>query len=204
MKLYFSPGACSLSPHIVLLEAGLPFQLEQVDLHGTKKTKGGVDYATINPKGAVPALQLDDGQVLTEGAAIVQYLADHKPEAQLAPAAGTMERYRLQEWLNYIASELHKGFSPLFSRTNSDEVKQAAGAALAVRLDYVAGRLAGKQFLLGDRFSVADAYLFTVLSWSRLVGIDLAKWPTLRAYHEGLQARPAVKAALATEKAARS
>ena len=204
MKLYFSPGACSLSPHIVLLEAGLPFELEQVDLKGSKKTRSGVDFSTINPKGAVPALHLDDGQVLTEGAVIVQYLADHKPESQLAPAAGSMERYRLQEWLNYIASEIHKGFSPLFSKTNSEEMKQAVKTLLAGKFDYLVTQLEGKQFLLSEKFSVADAYLFTVLTWARPVGIDLSKWPVLQGYFERVHSRPAVKAALATEKAARS
>ena len=179
MKLYFSPGACSFSPHIVLREAGLPFQLEKVDLK-THKTAGGADFYAVHPKGYVPALQLDDGQVLTEGAAIVQYIADRNPESKLAPAAGTMDRYRLQEWLTFIATELHKAYSPLFKATTPDEVKLAQKDLIGRRLDYVAKHLGGKQYLMGDVFTAADAYLFTILRWSKGVNIDLGKWPTLR------------------------
>jgi glutathione S-transferase len=198
MKLFFSPGACSLSPHIVLREAGLDFELEKVNL-GTKQTKTGANFRTINPKGYVPVLQLDDGQVLTEGSAIVQYLADRKPEAKLAPPWGTMERYRLQEWLNYIATELHKGFSPLFSPRLPEEQKQATREALGARFDFVSKSLEGKEYLLGATFSVADAYLFTILSWTEHAAIDLAKWPALQAYVARVAARPAVRAALKAE-----
>lgn len=202
MKLYFSPGACSLSPHIALREAGLPFELEQVDLKA-KKTRAGVAFDGINPKGAVPTLQLDDGQILTEGAAIVQYIADRKPDAHLAPAAGTMERYRLQEWLNYIATELHKGFSPLF-RAPTEEAKRPLREAIAQRLAFVEKQLAGRQFLLGDRFTVADAYLFTVLTWTKPTGVDLAPFPAVTAYLASVRQRPAVQAALEVEKKARA
>lgn len=202
MKLYFSPGACSLSPHIVLREAGLPFELEQVDLKA-KKTRAGVAFTTITPKGAVPTLQLDDGQILTEGAAIVQYIADRKPEAKLAPPAGTMERYRLQEWLNYIATELHKGFSPLF-RAPTEEAKKPLREALAPRFEFVEKQLAGKQYLLGDHFSAADAYLFTILTWTKFTGVDLSPYPGLTAYVARVAERPAVKAALEAEKKARA
>jgi glutathione S-transferase len=200
MKLFFSPGACSLSPHIVLRELGLPFDLERVDTKAGK-TASGADYRALNPKGYVPALQIDGGDVLTEGAAIVQYLADRKPDAGLAPPPGTMERYRLQEWLVYIATEIHKGFSPLF-RTKDEEAKKPLVAALIAKFPYIARQLSGRQFLLGDRFTVADAYLFTVLNWSRFVGIDLSQWPELRAFHERVGARPSVKDAIAAEKAA--
>lgn len=197
MKLYYSPGACSLSPHIVLREAGLAFDAEAVDL-GAKKTKSGADYKAINPKGAVPALQLDNGQVLTEGSAIVQYIADQKPATKLAPAAGTLGRYRLQEWLNYIASEIHKGFSPLFNPKATDEWKQVVKDNLAAKFDYLSKQLQGKDYLMGA-FSVADAYLFTILGWSKHLNIDLAKWPVLSQYVERVGARPAVKAALEAE-----
>ncbi len=197
MKLYYSPGACSLSPHIVLNEAGLAFDAETVDL-AAKKTKSGADYKAINPKGVVPALQLDNGQVLTEGSAIVQYLADQKPATKLAPAAGTMERYRLQEWLNYIASEVHKGFSPLFSPKATDEWKQVLKDNLAAKFDYLSKQLQGKDYLMGA-FSVADAYLFTILGWTKYFNIDLAKWPVLASYMERVGARPAVKATLEAE-----
>jgi glutathione S-transferase len=200
VKLYFVPGACSLSPHIVLRELGLPFDLERVDTKAGK-TASGADFRAINPKGYVPTLQLDDGQVLTEGAAIVQYLADGKPDAMLAPPPGTMDRYRLQEWLIYVATEIHKGFSPLF-RAQSEEAKKALLEALTAKFPYLAGQLAGKQFLMGDRFTVADAYLFTVLNWSKFVGLDLSAWPELRVYHERIAARPSVRAAIAAEKAA--
>jgi glutathione S-transferase len=198
MKLYFSPGACSLSPHIVLREAGVPFDLEQVDLRA-KTTKSGADYKAINPKGAVPALQLEGGDVLTEGAVIVQYIADKKPESKLAPPTGTIERYRLQEWLNFIASEVHKSFSPLFNPKASPDTKELFVANIGAKLDYVAKELDGKSFLMGDAFSVADAYLFTVLRWTKPMQIELSKWPTLAAYFERVAARPAVKAALAAE-----
>ena len=200
MKLYFSPGACSLSPHIVLREAGLPFQLEKVDLKA-HKTAGGADFYAVNPKGYVPALQLDDGQVLTEGAAIVQYIADRKPESKLAPAAGTMERYRLQEWLTFISTELHKAYSPLFKATTPDETKLAQKDLIGRRLDFVAKHLDGKQYLMGDVFTAADAYLFTILRWSKGVNVDLGKWPTLPPHMDRISARPAVAAAMEAERA---
>jgi glutathione S-transferase len=198
MKLYYKSGACSLSPHIVLLEAGLTFSLESVDLK-TKKTEKGTDYLTINAKGAVPALQLDDGRVLTEGAAIVQYLADQKPESGLAPHGGTFERYQLIELLNYIASEVHKGFSPLFNPSISADWKAAAIANLEKKLLWLTDYLGSKTYLMGDTFTVADAYLFTVLSWSAHAGIDLAKWHVLTAYQARVGHRPKVQEALKAE-----
>jgi glutathione S-transferase len=198
MKLYYSSGACSLSPHIVLLEAGLPYTLVKTDLK-TKKTDSGADYLSINSKGAVPALQLDDGRVLTEGPAIVQYLADLKPESGLAPRAGTFERYQLMEILNYITSEVHKGFSPLFNPESSAEMKAAAVAGLTKKFDWLAGFLGKKDFLLGNTFTVADAYLFTVLKWTRIVKIDLSKWPALAAYQARVAQRPKVQEALKEE-----
>jgi glutathione S-transferase len=198
MKLYFSPGACSLSPHIALREAGLPFELEQVSF-STKKTKSGADFREINPKGYVPALQLDDGQVLTEGPAIVQYIADRKPESGLAPAAGTLPRYRLQEWLNYISTELHKAFGPLFNAKHPAEQKQQIKDGLAARFDYLSKHLGGQTYLMGDTFTVSDCYLYTVLRWTKFVDIDLAKWPVLSAYVGRIDERPAVRAALAAE-----
>ncbi len=198
MKLYYSPGACSLSPHIVLLEAGLPYTLVKTDLK-TKKTEGGADYLAINSKGAVPALELDDGRVLTEGPAIVQYLADQKPESGLAPRAGTFERYQLMEILNYITSEVHKAFSPLFNPESSAEMKQTSVSALSKKFDWLSGFLGGKNFLLGNTFTVADAYLFTVLNWTGFVKIDLAKWPALAAYKARIAQRPKVLAALKEE-----
>jgi glutathione S-transferase len=198
MKLYYSPGACSLSPHIVLLEAGLPYTLVKTDLK-TKRTDSGADYLTINSKGAVPALQLDDGRVLTEGPAVVQYLADLKPESGLAPRAGTFERYQLMEILNYITSEVHKTFSPLFNPLSSAEMKEASVTALGKRFDWLEGFLGKKSFLLGNTFTVADAYLFTILNWTRIVKIDLGKWPALAAYQARVAQRPKVQAALKEE-----
>jgi glutathione S-transferase len=198
MKLYYSPGTCSLSPHIVLLESGLPFTTESVDIR-TKKTAAGADYVAINSKGAVPALQLDNGEVLTEGAAITQYIADAKPEAGLAPAAGTLERYRLIEMLNYIASEVHKSFSPLFNPKASSDWKASALAALNTKFDWLNGFLGGKAYLLGDTFSVADAYLFTVLRWAPKFKIDLGQWPVLAAYQARVGERPHVQEAIKAE-----
>ncbi len=198
MKLFYFSGACSLSPHIVLLELGLPYTLEKVDF-ATKKTAGGLDYLTINSKGAVPALQLDDGRVLTEGPAIVQYLADQKPESGLAPRAGTFERYRLMEMLNYIASEVHKGFSPLFNPKISADWKASAIAGLEKKFDWLSAFLKGKDFLIGSAFTVADAYLFTVLNWTGHLKIDLAGWPVLSAYQARIAQRPRVQQALKEE-----
>lgn len=198
MKLYYSPGACSLSPHIVLIEGGFAFEREKVDL-ASKKTETGADYYTVNPNGYVPALLLDDGQVLTEGPAIVQYLADRVPEKRLAPPAGTMERYRLMEWLNFISSELHKSFGVLFHPEAPEVWKGVVKAQLTRRLDYASQRITGKTWLLGEDFSVADAYLFTVVSWGQYVDLDLAPWPTLTGYQGRVAARPAVAAALKAE-----
>jgi glutathione S-transferase len=198
MKLYYSPGACSLSPHIVLLEAGLPFTLEKVDLK-TKKTEKGAEYLKVNSKGAVPALLLEDGRVLTEGPAIVQYLADQKPESGLAPRPGSFERYQLMEMLNYITSEVHKGFSPLFNPAISADWKAAVLAALGKKFDWLSGYLGTKTYLLGSSFTVADAYLFTVLRWSDHVGVDLGKWPVLTAYRARVAQRPKVHEALKAE-----
>lgn len=197
MKLYYSPGACSLSPHIVLREAGLDFEMERVDLK-SKKTEHGNDYLEINPKGYVPAMRLDDGELLTEGPAIVQYLADRVPERKLAPAAGTMERVRLQEWLNFISTELHKSHSPLFNPAAPEEWKTWMRDLIGRRLALVAKQLEGRDYLLGD-FSVADAYLFTVLSWGRFVNVDTSAWPVIGAYQARMAARPAVQAALKAE-----
>ncbi|MGE5337020.1 MAG: glutathione transferase GstA [Gemmatimonadota bacterium] len=198
MKLYMSPGACSLSPHIVLREANLPFTPVKVNTK-TKETEGGGDYRKINAKGYVPALQLDDGQVLTEGPAIVQYLADKAPASGLAPANGTMDRYRLQEWLNFVTSEIHKQFSPLFDPTASDDLKQRQRIKLAGRFDWLNAELADRTYLLGTQFTVADAYLFTVLNWCQWTGIDLANWPVLSEYVRRVAARPKVQEALRAE-----
>ena len=198
MKLYYSPGACSLSPHIVLREAGLSFDLVKKDLHSQTREDGS-DYRTVNPKGYVPALVLDDGQVLTEGPAIVQYLADQVPGKKLAPPAGTLERVRLQEWLNYITSELHKTFSPLFNKQASEDWKAAARELLDRRIDFVAKALEGRSYLMGDTFTVADCYLFTVLNWAGWVKIDLSRWPSVTEYLKRVAARPAVQAALQAE-----
>jgi glutathione S-transferase len=198
MKLYYSPGACSLSPHIVLREGGFDFQLERVDLK-TGQTETGRDYKTVNPLGYVPALALDDGEVLIEGPAIVQYLADRVPEKRLAPPAGSLARYRLMAWLNFISTELHKGFGALFNPAFPEEAKAIVRAQLERRINEAERRLAGKPYVMGEDFSVADAYLFTVLGWGKYVGLDLAPWPGLGAYLGRVAARPAVQAALKAE-----
>lgn len=198
MKLYYIPGACSLSPHIVLREAGLPFELELVDIE-SKKTAGGKDYYTVTPKGYVPALVLDDGQMLTEGPAIVQYLADLVPEKRLAPPAGSMERYHLMEWLNYIASELHKSIGVFFMPGATEDCKNLARTNLVERLDFVERHLSKNAYLMGREFSVADAYLFTITSWSRYINLDVAGWPALKAYHARIATRPAVVSAMQAE-----
>lgn len=202
MKLYFSPGACSFSPHLALREAGIDFDLVKVDLKSHTLAADGSDFTAINPKGYVPVLELDDGTRLTEGPAIVQYIADLKPESGLAPAAGTLQRYRLQEWLGFINSEVHKGFSPLFKPTTPDEYRTIARAALADRLNYLAAHLAKNDFLLGTQFSVADGYLFTILGWCQWVAIELSQWPALEAFQARVAARPSVQAARAAEAAA--
>jgi glutathione S-transferase len=198
MKLYFSPGACSLSPHIVLRETGLPFELEQVDIRA-KKTKAGADFLQINPKGQVPVLALDDGDRLTEGPAIVQYIADQAPNSGLVPKAGTKERYRVQEWLNFITSELHKNFSPLFRPNTPDAYKPVAKENLANRFAYLDRHFASRKYLMGDQFTVADAYLFTILNWTKVQSIDLGQWPNVKAYVERVAARPKVQDAMKAE-----
>lgn len=191
MKLYFSPGACSLASHIALREAGIDVELIKVEGRGVK-TAAGRDFAEVTAKGYVPALELDDGSVLTEGTAILPFIADQAPASGLAPASGTMERYRLHEWLGYINSEIHKSFSPFFAPGSTDAQKEAAKAVLDRRLRYAQDTLAGRDFLLGDMFTVADAYLYTVLSWCRYVNIDLGTWPILKDYHDRIATRPSV------------
>ncbi len=198
MRLYYSPGACSLSPHIVAREAGIPIELVKVDLK-SHRLDDGADYTRINGKGYVPALALDDGTLLTEGPAIVQYLADRAPAAGLAPANGTIERYRLQEWLNFLTAELHKSFSPLFKPAAAEGWKEAARDNIARRFDWIAERLGPEAYLTGGQFTVADAYLFTLLNWCQWTGVDLARWPALKAYHARVAARPKVQEALRAE-----
>lgn len=198
MKLYFSPGACSLSPHIVLNEAGLPFEKVRADTK-TKIMDGGGDYKTVNPLGYVPALQLDDGTILTEGPAIVQYIADKVPAKKLAPPNGTMERVKLQSWLNFVTSELHKGFSPLFNPSMPDEAKKIFRERLATRFAHLDKHLAGNDYLMGKEFSVADAYLFVVSNWASRVDVDLSPFANVLAYRKRVGARPAVQAAMKAE-----
>ena len=198
MKLYYSPGACSLSPHIALTEAGVKFELVKAALQ-THTLADGSDYYAITAKGQVPLLELDDGTRLSEGPAILQYIADHAPGTGLAPAAGTMERYRLQEWLNFITSELHKGFSPLFNGKMPQEAKEIFAARLKDKYAYVDARLEGKDYLLGAQFSVADAYLFTVTTWAAGVGVDLTGFRNLAAFNARMKARPAVQDAMKAE-----
>jgi glutathione S-transferase len=198
MKLFYSPGACSLSPHIVAREANLEVQLEKVDLKA-KKTASGEDFLALNPKGYVPALQLDNGDVLTEGPAIVQYLGDQAPGAGLVPANGTLERYRMQETLGFINSEIHKNYSPLFDPSTPEAVGTAARETLKKRYALFEKRLDGKQYLFGDRFSAADAYLFTVTNWAGHVKLDLSGFPKLQAFQARVAARPAVQAAMKAE-----
>jgi glutathione S-transferase len=197
MKLYFSPGACSLHPHITLREAGVPFELVRVDLL-THKLHDGTDFTTINPKGYVPVLRLDDGSILTEGAVIAQYVADLAPEKKLLPPAGTLERVHVQEWLNFIASEVHKSLSPLFGKD------EAVGAyfrpRVAKRFAWLDGELAARPFLAGQAFTVADAYLYNMLRWTKVTHVDLAPWPNLVAFQARIEERPSVQAALAAEK----
>ncbi len=198
MKLYYSPGACSLSPHIALREAGLSFDLVLASTK-TKKLQDGSDFYAINSKGSVPVLELDNGERLTEGPAIVQYIADLAPASNLAPAAGSMARYRLQEWLNYITSELHKGFSPLFNPATPEDYKPVARAALMARFTWVNAQLEGMQYLMGDQFTVADAYLFVVSNWGQYVGVDVSGFEHLVAFRARVAARPAVLEAMKAE-----
>ncbi|WP_114241247.1 glutathione transferase GstA [Dyella sp. C9] len=198
MKLYYAAGACSLSPHIVALEAGIPVSLEKVDTRA-KRTAAGEDYWQINPKGYVPALQLDNGELLTEGPAIVQYLADLKPEAGLAPPNGTPARYRLQEMLGYINSELHKTYTPLFKPDTTEAVREERKAYLQRRYTLLEQHLAEHDWLVGEHFTVADAYLFTVTNWAQHVGLDLSGFPALLAFQQRVAERPQVKAAMQAE-----
>jgi glutathione S-transferase len=198
MKLYYAPGACSLAPHIALRESGLPFDLVKVNL-ANKTTEAGDDYWATNRKGSVPAVKLDDGQVLTEAAVIQQYLADKAPAKKLAPASGTTERVRLQEWLNYIASEMHKGIGQLFNPAMPDDYKEAVKKGLAAKqFTYLEKMLAGRDYLMGD-FTVADGYLFTVLNWTNFHKIDLSAFPNIVAFMTRVAARPAVQAAMNAE-----
>jgi len=198
MRLYTMPGACSLAANIALREAGIPFDLVKVS-HHTHKTADGVDLNEINSKGYVPALVLDNGELLTENAALLPYIADLEPSAQLAPPNGTLERYRLVEWLAFINSELHKSFSPLFAPNAPEDMKKYARGNLAKRLAWVSERLGSNSYLLGERFTVADSYLFVVLSWSGHVAVDLSPWPNLKAFQERIAARPHVIEALTSE-----
>lgn len=198
MKLYFAPGACSMGPHIALREAGYQFDLERVDIP-KKKTEHGEDFWKINPKGYVPALQLDDGQVLTEGSVILQYLADLKPESGLAPKLGTMERYRLMEWLNFVSAEIHKQIGALFNPQLTPEMKQVQLGVIGRRLTALEAMLNGRQYLMGDKFSVADAYLFNILNWTNIHKIDLGPWPKVKDYFARVGARAKVQETLKAE-----
>ncbi len=198
MRLYTMPGACSLATHIALREAGIPFELVKVS-HHTHKTSDGVDFNQVNPKGYVPALILDNGELLTENVAVLQYVADLNPSAGLAPPSGTLERFRLSEWLAYINSEIHKAFSPLFAPNASEDMKQCSRAALTRRLGWLAQQLGSKPYLVGERFTVADAYLFVTLTWAPMVGFDLSPWPNLPSFRERVAARPHVIEAMTAE-----
>ncbi|WP_250461646.1 glutathione transferase GstA [Microbulbifer litoralis] len=196
MKLYYSPGACSLSPHIVACEAGIDLELVKVDL-GEHRTESGADFTEINPKGYVPVLQLEGGELLTEGPAVVQFLAEQKPERELAPEYGTLAHYRLLEWLNYISTEVHKAFVPLFWN-GADEEKARARKIVGRRFDFIEAQF-GHDYLLGDGFSVADAYLYTVFSWLEKQNIPTDRWPKLEAFRKRMEARPGVQRALREE-----
>lgn len=197
MKLYYSPAACSLSPHIVLVESGLPYTLEKVNIK-THRTEHEGDYFSINPMGYVPALELDGGVLLTEGPAIVQYIADLAPAARLAPANGTLARYQLQSWLSFISAELHKQFTPIFRAGATEDVKATQRELIARRIDHVASQLGSQDYLMGE-FSIADAYLYTALTWCQWAPIDLARWPSITAFMARMQARPGVQRALREE-----
>jgi glutathione S-transferase len=198
MKLYYSPGACSLSPHIVIRELGLDVALEKADIR-TKKTESGGDFLAVTPKGQVPTLVLDDGQILTEGPVIVQYLADKKPEAGLLPAAGSLDRVRVQEWLNHITSEIHKGYSPLFRPDTPEEYKTIARNNLGNKYRLLDAHLKGKSYLMGERFTVADAYLFAVTNWAAHTAVDLTGFPNVLAFQQRVASRPKVQEALKAE-----
>lgn len=198
MKLYYTPGACSLAPHIVLREGGFRFELEQVDL-ASKKTAGGADFLGINPKGYVPALLLDENGILTEVPVIVQYLADLRAESGLAPAPTSPERYRLQEWLNFIASELHKSLSPLFNPELPDAAQQIVRDTVAKKLGYIDHHLDGRKYLFDGQFTVADSYAFAIINWKNFFNIDLAVWPNVAAYYARISERPSVREAMLAE-----
>ena len=198
MKLYYMTGTCSLASNIALREAGLPFELVKVDRH-TRRTADGGDYREVNPKGYVPALTLAGGETLTENVAVLQYIADQAPAAQLAPAAGTLERYRLVEWLAFINSELHKSFSPLFSQAAPEAAKEYALGNVTQRLELLQRLLGERTFLMGETFTVADAYLFVVLGWASYVKLDIGRWPELKRYFDRIRARPSVIEALRSE-----
>jgi glutathione S-transferase len=198
MKLYYAPGACSMAPHIALCEAGLSYDLEKVDL-AAKTTEGGADYTGINPKGYVPALALDDGQVLTEVSAVVQYIADQAPGSGLAPQPGTTERYKLLEWLGFIATEVHKGFGPLWKPDTPDAYKPIVRDNLAKRFGYLDSQLVDRDHLMGSGFTVADAYCFTILNWTNFHSIDLTAFPNVSAYVSRVAARPKVQQAMREE-----
>lgn len=198
MKLYYAPGACSLAPHIVLREAGYTFDLDKVDIPA-KKTASGADYWAVNPKGYVPALQLDNGEVLSEVGVICQYLADQKPAAGLVPAAGSMARYHLMEWLNFVATEVHKSIGALFNPKMTPEMREVQLGLIGRRLGALEKMLAGKQYLMGDAFSVADAYLYTVLNWTHIHKIDMTQWPNIQAFMTRVAARPKVQDAMRAE-----
>jgi len=198
MRLYYSPGACSLAPHIVAREAGVPIELVKVDL-ATKTTEKGEDFLSINPKGSIPTLAFADGTVLTEGAVVSQFLADKAPGLGLLPAQGSFDRYRALEWLNYVATELHKSFSTLWRKDTPAEMRTIVRKNIGTKFSYLDRHLASQDYLLGDHFGAADAYAFTMLSWAPAVGIDLANWPNLAAYAERIAARPKVRDALAVE-----
>ncbi len=198
MKLYFAPGVCSLSPHICLREAGLSVELVKVDIKA-HTLDDGTDYLKVNPNGYVPLLELDNGERLTEGPAIVQYIADLNPAARLAPAAGTVERAKLQSWLGFIGTEIHKGYSPIFNPAANAEFKAWQKQRLIDRYTWIAAQLEGKQYVMGEAFTVADAYLFTTLGWMGFVGLDVAQWPILQAYRERVASRPRVQEAMRAE-----
>ena len=198
MQLYYAPGVCSLASHIVLREVGATFDLVRADIKTHKLADGG-DFYAVNSKGSVPVLRLDDGQLLTEGPAILQYIADRHPASKLAPPNGTLERTRVQEWLNFITSELHKTFTPLFDQTADPKVKEYYQKLLTRKFDWLNGSLAGKAYLTGSDFTIADAYAFVVLNWTTFVGIDLAKWPAIQAFQGRVAARPAVQDAMQAE-----
>jgi len=199
MKLFYKPGACSLASHIVLHEVGAAFELEKVDTD-TGLTEHGLDYGKINPKGYVPALKLDSGEILTEGASILQYIASQNPDSGLSSVTGSIARARQQEYLNYVGSELHKAFGPFFSAAATDDDKKLAAVNVAKKFDYLNGLFSdGRPYLLGDDFSVADSYLFVVSNWSNFVGIDLKKWPNVAAFVERVAKRPAAQAAMKAE-----